>query len=567
MSIRVALDNPPEFYTNLDIIRGQVLLSLSRQEHIGAVVVKLEGESRTALSSPADGSRAGVAYQQRDQAPTGGDTLYENHKILYKVAQVFPQENAAPITPPIVLAAGQHVFSFHFKFPFNNVCGDPATMARIGGIAGSGLFGLGGVRVMDGGRQLLYSHVTKTLPPSFTGFPGEAEIRYYIKVTIQRPGLFKENWRYHTGLKFLPIEPPRPQRSNREAYARRPYTFRPRSPSTASPQSRKRSSIFPGFGNGPGRPQTPNTGGGGFDSLAPPSPDAQDLSTAAPSIEMSARLPHPAILTCLQSIPLRLIAKKLVPASAEVFLVAIQIDLIGKTLVRCQNLANTETTRWSIVTRLGLSIPLSQPDDAVGTEVVVSDALWRDAPLPNTVMPSFRTCNLGRDYQIEVKLGLSWGKPLHHPSSRSNRGKGRLDSSEIPQEIHLPLNFSAVEVYSGMAPPPELVEAMRQGRGRKPVTPRPQRPAASPVSPQQQQQSPAPNLPPRPNVAQQQEMDPLYLSQLSPGQVAPPYDDAPPSYDEAMAEEMTGPMFPTQARPAFSGQTDENSPGTLPEKN
>jgi hypothetical protein len=33
-----------------------------------------------------------------------------------------------------------------------------------------------------------------------------------------------------------------------------------------------------------------------------------------------------------------------------------------------------------------------------------------------------------------------------------------------------------------------------------------------------------------------------------------------------MAEEMTGPMFPPTARPAYSGETNENSPDTLPEK-
>lgn len=34
-----------------------------------------------------------------------------------------------------------------------------------------------------------------------------------------------------------------------------------------------------------------------------------------------------------------------------------------------------------------------------------------------------------------------------------------------------------------------------------------------------------------------------------------------------MAEEMTGPMLPPTARPAYSGVTNENSPSTLPEKN
>ena len=38
-------------------------------------------------------------------------------------------------------------------------------------------------------------HVKKTLPPTLSGFPGEAEIRYYVKVTVQRAGVFKENYR------------------------------------------------------------------------------------------------------------------------------------------------------------------------------------------------------------------------------------------------------------------------------------------------------------------------------------------------------------------------------------
>lgn len=35
-------------------------------------------------------------------------------------------------------------------------------------------------------------HVKTTLPPTLY-FPGEAEIRYYVKVTVNRPQLLKEN--------------------------------------------------------------------------------------------------------------------------------------------------------------------------------------------------------------------------------------------------------------------------------------------------------------------------------------------------------------------------------------
>ncbi|KAK4188057.1 hypothetical protein QBC35DRAFT_409221 [Podospora australis] len=572
MSIRIQLDQPPEFYTNQDVLRGHVVLSLSRHEQIGAIIVKLEGESRTALGIPSDNSSHGVPH--RDM-PSSGDIIYENHKILYRVKQAFPDERAS-IPGPIVLAPGQHRFPFEFKFPFNNSCGNTEAMSRIGGVVnaggfapGSGLFGLGGIRVMDGTKQLMYSHVTKTLPPSFTGFPGEAEIRYYVKTTIQRPGLFKENWRHHVGLKFLPIEPPRPAKSNQEAYARRPFTFQPRTPPSKAPENKKRTSFF-------GRsttPQPPSSPGGS--SLAP---DGQPAIQTPPSIEMSARLPHPPILTCNKPIPLRLIAKKLAASNAEVYLVALQIDLIGRTMVRCQDLINNETNRWVIVSRQGLSIPVSKPEDAVGTEVALDDVIWSSMALPNTVMPTFTTCNLSREYQLEVRLGLSWGKPHVTSSNQSsffgggNKNKGK----EIAHELHLPLHFSSVQVFSGLTPPPELVEAMRTRPSPRKQTNRPPQQSAN-VASASRPAAQAPSLPPRIPApgsaqaaaapAQQPPSDPLYPPQLRPGQDAPPYDDAPPTYEEAMAEEMTGPVIPTTARPAYSGVTDENAASSLPEKN
>ena len=39
MSIRISLDDPPEFYTNLDHICGRIALTLSRAEQIGVIVL------------------------------------------------------------------------------------------------------------------------------------------------------------------------------------------------------------------------------------------------------------------------------------------------------------------------------------------------------------------------------------------------------------------------------------------------------------------------------------------------------------------------------------------------
>lgn len=49
MSVRIVLDHHRSLYTNLDFIQGRAILSLTRNETIAAVTVKLEGESKTRL--------------------------------------------------------------------------------------------------------------------------------------------------------------------------------------------------------------------------------------------------------------------------------------------------------------------------------------------------------------------------------------------------------------------------------------------------------------------------------------------------------------------------------------
>ncbi|KAI4865844.1 hypothetical protein F4820DRAFT_418775 [Hypoxylon rubiginosum] len=521
MSIRIALDNPPEFYTNLDFISGRVILALNRPETIGNVIVKLEGESRTALMIPNAGDRDDL-YRHRAPGGNIGNIVTENHKILYRVFQAYPDDGAAlPFQP------GQHEFKFNFKMPLNNICHDPKAMSSLLGIGG---LGGSGFRTMDGTKQLMLQHVKATLPPSLTGFPQEAEIRYYIKVTIQRPGFFKENWRYQVGFKFLPIEPPRPAKTTQEAFARRPFAFRPRAPNT---HQSVRKSLF-----GSSKASSAN--------LA-----ADNASQLPPSVEVSARVPFPSIITCNEPLPLRLIARKLAPTATtaadqqQVYVTALEIALVGYTQVRVQSLQHTERTAWVVLSAPALRPPValsfgSSPAAAADAdaEFEIPSALWKDRRLPNTVAPSFRTCNLARRYEIEIMVTLSWGLP----SSSSSGSNKQLP----PQSITLPLKLSKVDVYSGINPPKELVIAHSSTTAT--ATTRPPNPPPRPSQQQTQQQRPP-----------QQQHDPLYPPQLGPQGNA--YDDAPPpSYDEAMADQLAGPA----ARPAYSGVTAENAPSTMP---
>jgi hypothetical protein len=507
MSIRISLDNPPEFYTNLDFLHGRIILSLRRAELIGNVIVKLEGESRTAIP---------IQQETPNNFGRPSDMVTESHKILYKLFPVFP-ENAVPV----LYQPGQHEFKFRFKLPLNNICHDARAISSTMGIAG---IGGAGFRTSDGSKQLMLAHLKATLPPSLTGFPQEAEIRYYVKVTIQRPGIFKENWRYQLGFKFLPIEPPRPDATTQEAFARRPFAFKPRTPLQQS-----RWSFF----------------------ASKPSADTRDgINQTPPSVEMSARLPYPSILTCNEPIPLRILAKKLVPAREQVYLTSLEVALIGYTNRRVATLEKVERTTWIVVSAVNLKIPLGSPSDPVGTELEIPNTLWANQVLPNTVAPSFRTCNLARRYALELRFSLSWG----------------LQSSGwLPQVVALPLVMSQVQVYSGIKPPPQLIHGA--SFPTNPMRP-PNNATAASVNANSNINTngnmPAPHPPPRPSgngnpPIPPRPADPLYPPQLGPDNV-PPHDDAPPSYDEAMAESLTGP----QERPAYSGVTAENAPSTMP---
>jgi hypothetical protein len=358
MSVRIQLDSPHSFYTNLDVISGRIILSLTSDENVSAITVKLEGESKTVLARPPGGQQNlnPSLVTQRDQRQ---GVAKEDHKILDKVTQVFPsQDPGSGMTMGVsyMLRRGQHEYPFQFKIPFNNVCWDPEFQ----------LLHPEGFRGGYAGQVPHSTHIKTMLPPSLTGFPGEAEIRYFVKVTVKRPSIFKGNRRSEIGFKFMPIEPPRAPPTTNEVYARRPYMFK-----NLPPQI---------LGN-------------------------------VPIGEVDARLPNPAILTCSEPVPLRLIMRNLNESKQQLYLMFLQMNLIGSTEVRALDVMRVETSSWVIIRVNGLAVPIGSPGDEIHTETIVDNKLWDQVPLPNTVAPSFHTCNLTRSYELEVRVGLGYGTP------------------------------------------------------------------------------------------------------------------------------------------------------------
>ena len=404
------------------------------------------------------------------------------------------------------------------QLPFNNTCsaerGQMPSMSR----SGSGL------EILKAPTR----HVKKTLPPTLTGFPGEAEIRYFVKATVKMHSFFKENPRAYMPFKFFPIEPPRPPSSGTEVYARQKHQFNTENDSAKS----KMKSIF----------RTSAT-----------------ASNDAPHFSVDVRLPEPAILTCNDTLPLRIIVKKLNDCDAMLYLQSLQISLIGSTKIKAHDVHRTETNSWIIMSKANMGIPIGSVSDPADTETALDDHLWRGERLPNTVAPSFETCNISRQYALDVRIGLSYAGATQSASKvrkgqiqtivrdRSHELPARskyiqsTNSVQQPQTVVLPLRLDTL-VYSGITPPQELLDAMAEARAgvRPPTTTASSSAVPNKLRTEGRKQS-STKIPTTPLEAPASigSMGAPALPGHRPQQSQPPeYSDAPPSYEDAVATDM-----------------------------
>lgn len=240
----------------------------------------------------------------------------------------------------------------------------------------------GGINV-DVGKASSH-HIKRTLPPTITGFPGEAEIRYYMKVTVNRPNMFKENARAYVPFNFCPIEPPRPPKTDAQVFARRRHQFQgPFQTEKAATKSKMRSLLGGNQRRAPD-PQTPGI----------------------PAVAIDIRLPEPAILTCARELPLKILVLSTNGVKDSLCLQSLQIELISITKVRALEVGRTEQGSTVIMSRSNMGIPLQFAEGS--DEAEIDSQLWRGQKLPNTIPPSFEACNISRSYELVARIGVKY---------------------------------------------------------------------------------------------------------------------------------------------------------------
>jgi hypothetical protein len=106
---------------------------------------------------------------------------------------------------------------------------------------------------------------------------------------------------------------------------------------------------------------------------------------------------------------LKLLIKQLSERSEPLHLQTLQIELVGHTQVRAHEAARTEGNSWVITSLSNLNQPIGSPSDVAGTEIELTKEFWYGHPLPDTVAPSFVTCNIARSYELVISVGLAYG--------------------------------------------------------------------------------------------------------------------------------------------------------------
>ena len=130
-----------------------------------------------------------------------------------------------------------------------------------------------------------------------------------------------------------------------------------------------------------------------------------------PTISIDGRLPDPAIVTCNETLPLRVLVRKLNETNEIVYLKTFQIVLIGYTKIKAHDLERVEKSSWVICSLANLQTPLGNSNTPANKDVELDSKMWSQKTLPNTVSPTFETCNLSRYYELEISLGLVYGTP------------------------------------------------------------------------------------------------------------------------------------------------------------
>lgn len=215
-------------------------------------------------------------------------------------------------------------------------------------------------------------------------------------MTVKKAAFYKMNMRTYYPFVFLPIEPPRPPPAEIQTFfARRKHRFAytPVSRSSHHLLAKKKKGFFSSFGSSASKAS------------------AGVLQQPGPVIYLEARLPEPRIMVPTRPIDLTLVVCSQTKLDVEVYMHSISVNLLTTTISRVDAYSqeNTMTLAVSHMQQLKLATSQSTNPQPGIYEAEFDRRRFSGLYLPNTVPPSFKTCNIERTYALEIVAELSHG--------------------------------------------------------------------------------------------------------------------------------------------------------------
>ncbi|KAF2441514.1 hypothetical protein P171DRAFT_446392 [Karstenula rhodostoma CBS 690.94] len=352
MNVSIELDHPNVTFTNGDTIYGRVVVYCPNTTIVvSKITASLTGETKSFMIDT-----TGLFMNHREE---------EKHCIVKESQVLLPNWNRGDNTrvESLKLGFGYHRFEFALKLPWFPEC---PTCPPNSPIFNDGIRNFGPSR----------------LPPSMENLASGADSSYRIDVAVTTyKNMFKSTTRKSTRIAVWPSDT-----SPESTSGIPPQSF----PSTTSAVA---SILAP--------PDTPTTlNAGNTMQLLP----ARSEPTR---IIITAKFPQDFHISTgsARNIAMRLTTKRLNNSRHSLYLSSFQLLLFGYTDILAGSASRGQMSCWTLqsLSNLDRELPL---DDDPDIECDIDPALWREKCVPETAVPTFDACNMGRRYEVEILLGL-----------------------------------------------------------------------------------------------------------------------------------------------------------------
>ncbi|KAL4874999.1 hypothetical protein BJY04DRAFT_224507 [Aspergillus karnatakaensis] len=278
--------------------------------------------------------------------------LTETHQLFKTTEQLFPPTQCAGSfnSRSVTIPRGEHAFAFCLKFPHASQCYKSTNLAG----------------KQSSARRA--HHLLRRLPPSSGDKRSPEEIKYTLEAAVRQDGLIDGT-----------------HKAIRDIYLQTLSTI-----------------AFPLHG------QNVLTDTKRITCSADSSSEFLSLPSTC---SVRARLLNGPYLLLGQPISLAVDVMDLNNRSADISLHDFQSMLLETTEVRARGSAEILTRSCVVQTMANLRQPLvpSRNHEMEGLVLSLDEKLWSRHRVPLFLTPTFETCNIGRSYKLEIRLGIGFG--------------------------------------------------------------------------------------------------------------------------------------------------------------